>query len=483
MTDVIIIGSGIVGCALARELKRYQIDVLVLERASDVCEGATKANSAIVHSGLDAKTGTKKAHYNVLGNVMYSKVKEELGIKLIRNGSLNICLEEEGRPEIEALYQQGINNGVTDLRILERDELLAMEPNLQDSVVCALYAPTAGIIDSFEVNIAFAENAVSNGARFEFDTEVLEVKRLEEGGYLLKTNRGDYMSRAVINAAGIHSDEFNNMVSEHKLKIHARRGEYFLIDKYEKNFVKYTIFQQPTKEGKGVLVAPTVSDNIIVGPNAHEVEKDDVSTTRDGLLEVATKSIKAVKNVPLYNTITSFSGLRATGESGDFEIGEVSDSPFFFNCAAIESPGLTSAPAIAVDLAKEVAEKLGAEANPNFNPIRKRPIILMELTDEEKHELIKRDPSYGRMVCRCENISEGEVIAAMRRPLGAKSLDGIKRRTRAGSGRCQAGFCTPRQMDLLMREHGLSFFELTKRGGKSYLVTNKNKAAFVKEEN
>lgn len=483
MTDVTIIGSGIVGCALARELKRYQLDVLVLERASDVCEGATKANSAIVHSGLDAKTGTKKAHYNVLGNVLYSQIQKELGIKLIRNGSLNVCLEEEGRPGIEALYQQGIKNGVSDLRIVEKEELLKMEPNLQDEVVCALYAPTAGIVDSFEVNIAYAENAAANGARFEFDTEVLEVKRLDEGGYLLKTNRGDFKSRAVINAAGIHSDEINNMVSQHKLKIHARRGEYFLIDKYEKDHVKHTIFQQPTKEGKGVLVAPTVSDNIIVGPNAHEVEKDDTSTTRDGLFEVASKSVKSVKNVPIYNTITTFSGLRATGESGDFEIGEVEDAPFFFNCAAIESPGLTSAPAIAVDLSKEVAKRLEAPINPDFNPIRERPIILMELSDEEKHELIKRDPSYGRMVCRCENISEGEVIAAMRRPLGARSLDGIKRRTRAGSGRCQAGFCTPRQMDLLMREHGLSFFELTKRGGKSYLVTNKNKAAFIKEEN
>lgn len=478
MTDVIIIGSGIVGSSVARELKKYDLDILVLERASDVCEGATKANSAIVHSGLDAKPGTLKAHYNVLGNELYNQVEEELGIKFIRNGSLNVCLEEEGRPGLEALYDQGIANGVKGLRIIERDELLEMEPNLKDEVVAALYAPTAGIIDTFEVNIAYAENAVTNGVKFKFDTEVIDIVKREGQPYLLKTNNGDYEAKAVINCAGIHSDDFNNMVSDHKLKIYSRRGEYYLLDKYEKDLVRHTIFQQPTKEGKGVLVAPTVSDNIIVGPNANEVDKDDITTSREGLLEVAGKSLKAVKRVPIGSTITAFAGLRATGETGDYELGEVKDAPFFFNCAYIESPGLTSAPAIAIDIAKLVGTRLKAKENPDYNPIRKRPVILMELTDEEKHELIKREPAYGRMVCRCENISEGEIVDAIHRPLGATSLDGIKRRTRAGSGRCQAGFCQPRQMELLMRENGVSVFDLTKRGGKSYLVSEKTKESF-----
>lgn len=481
MRDVIVIGGGIVGAAVARELTRFRGSVLLLERADDVCEGATKANSGIVHSGLDAKPGTLKAKYNVLGNKLYDKVQEELGIKLMRNGSLNLLFDDN----IDSLYElkaKGEKNGVEGLEVVNEEWLRKNEPNLDPKIKWALYAPTAGLIDSFEVNIAYAENAAVNGVEFKFNTEVQNIEKTDFG-YCVKTNNGDYDAKVVVNCAGIHSDEMNNMVSDHKLKIHARRGEYYLLDKEEKDLVKHTIFQQPTELGKGILVAPTVSDNIIVGPNAHEVEKDDTTTTIDGMEEVAVKARMSIPNLPLYSTITTFSGLRATGESGDFEIGWVEDAPGFYNCAAIESPGLTSAPAIAIDVANDIAEYLDLDNNPDYNPIRKRPIILMELSDEEKDELIKQDPAYGRIVCRCEWISEGEIVRAINAPCGAKSLDGLKRRTRAGSGRCQAGFCAPKQIELLMREKGLSPYEVTKFGPGSNILKEPNKEAFREDQN
>lgn len=479
MHDVIVIGGGIVGSAVARELTRYKGSVLLLEREDDICEGATKANSGIVHSGLDTRPGTLKSKYNVLGNKLYDTVQKELGIKLIRNGSLNL-LFDDNLDSLQKLKEQGEKNGVPGLEIVNQEWLREHEPNLEPSIKWALYAPTAGIIDSFEVNIAYAENAAVNGVEFQFNTEVLNIEKTEFG-YRLKTNKGDYDTKAVVNCAGIYSDKFNNMVSDHKLTVHARRGEYYLLDKDQKDLVKHTIFQQPSKLGKGVLVAPTVSDNIIVGPNAHIVEKDDTTTTIDGMIEVAEKARLSVDKLPLYATITTFSGLRASGESGDFEIGEVEDAPGFFNCAAIESPGLTSAPAIAIDVADDVAKFLKLETNPDYNPIRKRPTLLMEVPDDEKDELIKNNPAFGNIVCRCEWISEAEVIRAITGPVPARSLDGIKRRTRAGSGRCQAGFCSSKQIELLMQEQGQSAYEVTKFGRGSQIILENNKDSFKED--
>ncbi|NLC34592.1 MAG: NAD(P)/FAD-dependent oxidoreductase [Erysipelothrix sp.] len=482
MKDVVIIGGGIVGAAVARELSRYQTSILVIERADDICEGATKANSAIIHSGLDAKPGTLKAHYNVRGNIMYDQVEKELGIKLMRNGSLNLMFDEgDNIDSLLELKAKGEENGVEGLEIVDQKWLNEHEPNLQPNIKWALYAPTAGLVDSFEVNIAYAENASDNGVKFQFNTEVKNIKAID-GGYLLETNEGDIKAKVVINCAGIHSDEMNNYVSNNKIEITARRGEYYLLDKDVHGFVNHTLFQQPTVLGKGVLIAPTVSDNVIVGPNAHEVIKDDTTTTIDGMKEVAKKAKLSVKDLPLYATITTFSGLRATGNTGDFIIGEVEDAPGFFNCAAVESPGLTSAPAIAVDIATSVAAYLNLEDNKDFNPIRKRPLILMELSDEERHELIKKEPAYGNIVCRCEMISEGEVLRAIKHPVGARSLDGIKRRTRAGSGRCQAGFCSPKQIELLVQETGMTPYEVTKFGKGSNIIVEPNKSGF-KEEN
>lgn len=481
MHDVIVIGAGIIGSAVARELSQFKGSVLVLEKTDDVCEGATKANSGIVHSGLDTKPGTLKAKYNVLGNELYDKVEKELGIKLMRNGSLNLLFDEgDNIDPLLKLKEQGEKNGVKDLKIVDEKWLRQHEPNLDPSIRWALHAPSAGLIDSFEVNIAYAENAATNGVDFIFNTEVSKIEKLDNG-YKIITNNGEYLTRALVNCAGIYSDEINNMVSDNKISITARRGEYYLLDKDVKDIVSHTIFQQPTEQGKGILVAPTVSDNIIVGPNAVEVEKGDTTTTIEGMKEVAEKARRSVQHLPLGATITTFSGLRASGDSGDFIIGQVDDAPGFFNCAAIESPGLTSAPAIAIDIAKGVAEYLNLEINENYNPIRKRPIILMELSDAEKHELIKKDPSYGRIVCRCEWISEGEVKRAINAPVGAKSLDGIKRRTRAGSGRCQAGFCSPKQIDLLMQERGMSPYEVSKFGGDSMIMVEPVKAAFKED--
>ncbi len=277
MEDIVIIGGGIIGSAVARELTRYNANILVLEKEDDVCEGATKANSGIVHSGLDAKPGTLKAKYNVLGNKMYDQVEKELGILLTRNGSLNL-LFDDNMQHLEDHKKQGETNGVEGLEIVDKKWLEEHEPNLQDNIKWALYAPSAGLIDSFEVNIAYAENATSKGAQFLFNTEIRNIKKID-GRYLLETNNGDIKTKVIINCAGVHSDEMNNMVSDHKITITPRKGEYYLLDNNERDLVNHTIFQQPSSAGKGVLVLPTVAHNILIGPNAHEVDKDDTSTT------------------------------------------------------------------------------------------------------------------------------------------------------------------------------------------------------------
>ena len=476
MYDVIIIGAGVSGSASARELSKYRGKFMVLDKAEDVCSGTSKANSAIVHAGYDAEPGSLMAELNVKGNRMMPQLSRDLDIPFKQCGSFVVCLDEKQMPALEALYKKGIENGVEDLELIKDVERIrTMEPNISDDAVAVLYAPTAGIVCPFELNLAMAENANDNGVEFKFDTEVLSISKTENG-WKLETDNGEFETKVVVNAAGVYADKFHNMVSEDKIHITARRGDYLLLDKSAGNHVNHTIFTLPGKFGKGVLVSQTVHGNLIVGPTAIDIEnKEGTATTKQGLDRVIEKSGKSVKNIPLKQVITSFAGLRPHEDGSEFIIEEVKDAPGFVDCAGIESPGLASSPAIGVRVAEIVKEILGLEDNPDFNGIRKGMIHTAELSKDEFRELIKKEPAYGNIICRCEMVTEGEIVESIRRPLGARSLDGVKRRTRAGSGRCQAGFCSPRTMEILHRELGLPMTEITKSGGDSRFVVGTNK--------
>jgi glycerol-3-phosphate dehydrogenase len=478
MYDVVIVGAGVVGCAIARELSKYKLNTLVLEKENDVCCGTSKANSAIVHAGFDAKPDTLKGKMNAEANAMFDKLQEDLGFSFRRNGSLVLCFDEKDMDKLYELKERGEKNGVPELSVISGEEVRKMEPNITEQVVAALYAPTGGIVCPFNLTIALAENANVNGVEFRFNSEVVKIERTVPGFKLeIKRTVPEFIeTKIIINAAGVYSDKLNNMVSSDKFTIIPRRGEYNLFDKYIGNLADKTLFQLPTKLGKGILVSPTIHGNLIVGPNAVDIEdKDDLSTTREGLDDIMEKAHLSVKKIPLSSVITSFTGLRARSEKDDFIIGEAQDAPGFINSASIESPGLTCAPLIGVEVAKVIVSKLQPEINENFNPKREPIKDFDEMTLEEKREIIKQRPEYGKIVCRCETVTEGEIIDAIRRPLGAKDLDGIKRRTRAGSGRCQAGFCISRVMELLASELHLPPTGITKFGRDSKILVETNK--------
>ena len=475
MYDVIIIGAGVSGVAAARELSRYQAKICVIDKEEDVCCGTSKANSAIVHAGYDAVPGSLKAKLNVRGNELMGGLAKELDFPFERRGSLVLCLSEDDMFGLQELYDRGVANGVKDMRILSRDEVLRMEPNVTDKVYAALYAPTAGIVCPFGLNIALAENACENGVEFKFDTEVEEIRKLDEG-YELDTSRGIFRAKYVVNAAGVYADRFHNMVSDRKIHITARRGDYCLLDKETGGHVGRTIFALPGKLGKGVLVTPTIHGNLLVGPTAVDVEdKEAVNTTSEGLKQLLEKAGISVKNIPAKQVITSFAGLRAHEDGGDFIIGEAEDAKGFIDCAGIESPGIASCPAIGEMIAEILRDRMGLQKKEHFIPTRRGITNPNALSMEERNAMIIENPAYGNIVCRCEMVTEGEIIDAIRRPIGAKSLDGVKRRTRAGMGRCQSGFCAPRVMEILARECGVSMFDITKSGGESQLVVGTNK--------
>ena len=476
MYDAVIIGGGAVGCAVARELSRWKLKICLAEQGEDVCVGTSKANSAIVHAGFDAPAGSMKARFNVEGSRRMEALSRELDFPYRRNGALVVCFEEAGLPRLEELLQRGRVNGVEGLEILRGGRLHELEPALSEKAVAALYAPTSAIICPFGMTIALAENAAHNGAEFRFDTRVETIRRTGEG-YVLETSRGPLETRAVISAAGVWGDVLHNQVCGDTACIVPRRGEYCLLDRKDGGLVQRTVFQLPGPMGKGVLVTPTVHGNLLVGPTAIDVDdKEATATTAAGLAEVREKSGLAVKDLPMRQTITSFAGLRAHEPRHDFFIGEI--APGFVDCAAIESPGLSSAPAVGAMVADIVKNSLHLEADPAFDPTRKGILDPKTLSFEERAALIKEKPAYGQIICRCESVTEGEIIDAIHRVPGARSLDGVKRRTRAGMGRCQAGFCSPRVMEILARELGVDQSEITKSGGKSKIIVGTNKDAF-----
>lgn len=464
MKDVIIIGAGVSGCAVARELSRYELDICVLEKESDVCEGTSKANSGIVHGGFDAKPGTLKAKLNVLGNQMMDEMAEKLDFPFRRNGAMVVCKSKEEMAVLEELMERGKKNGVEGMEMLSRSQALLLEPNLADTVYAAIHIPSSGIVCPFEMNLAYAENAVQNGVQFHLETEVKQIEKMENGFRVL-TDKGMFETRFLINAAGVYADIFHNMVSREKIHITPRRGEYCLLDKNAGNLVERTIFQIPTPKGKGVLVTPTVHGNLLIGPTAADItDKEGTETTSDGLEEVMKKCTKSVKNIPKRQIITSFAGLRAHEDDGDFIIQEVKDAKGFIDVAGIESPGLSSVPAIGVYVRDIMAGLTELCEKKEFCEHRKRITRISELSREEQNGLIQENPAYGQIVCRCEGVTMGEILDAIHRPLGATTLDGIKRRTRAGMGRCQAGFCTPKNMELLAEELHLELKDIRKTG-------------------
>ena len=475
MYDVIIIGSGVSGSAAARELSRYKAKVCVLEKEEDVCCGTSKANSGIVHAGYDAKEGSLMAKLNVRGNAMMEQLSKELDFPFQRVGSLVICLREEDMDKLQALYDRGVANGVPGLQILNREEVLEMEPNIVDNVYAALYAPSAGIVCPFGLNIAMAENACENGVEFKFDTKVQRLEKKDDI-WEIHTNQGVFKTKYVVNAAGVYADKFHNMVSENKIHITARKGEYLFFDKSVGTIFNTTVVPLPGKMGKGIAASYTINGNFFIGPTATDVEdKEGLNTTAeilDKLKEMAASDGYLTRfPLPLNKVITSFAGARAHEDHHEFIVQELEDAPNFFDAAGIESPGLTSSPAIGERLAKIISEKMHLEKKETFNPKRAGFVRFNEISDEEREKLIEENPLYGNVICRCELVTEGQIVDAINRPIGARSVDAVKRRVRAGMGRCQGGFCSPKVMSILSRELGIDMTEVTKKGGNSQMVT------------
>lgn len=481
MYDVLIIGGGVVGCSVARELSRKVMSIAVLEAASDICEGTSKANSGIAHAGYDAVPNTLKAKLNVRGSELLPKLSKELDIPFRRNGSLVLCFEKENIPKLHELYERGIANGVKELRIIGPDEVHELEPNISDSVVAALYAPTGGIVCPFGLTIAMAENAAANGAEFFLDCRVTAVESTD-GGYRVTAADGRvFDAEMVINAAGVYADEIHNMLPEagehRRMKIIPRAGEYCLYDREASGLVDHTIFQLPGANGKGILVTPTVHGNILVGPTATVTDdKEATNTTREGMDTVLKKAALSVKQMPpSKQIITSFAGIRAHLECNDFVIEE---SPYyrgFIDVAGIASPGLTAAPAIGEYVADIVEGIRHHEDRKDFIGTRRGIVDVRYLDDAAKAEYIRQNPLYANIICRCESISEGEIVDAIHRPVGATTIDGVKRRTRAGMGRCQGGFCSPKVTKIISRELGIPMEDVRKSGAASVVVYGNTK--------
>lgn len=475
MRDVVIIGAGVTGTSVAYNLSKFKGDFLVVEKHSDVCEETSKANSAICHGGYDAEPGSMKAKMNVEGNHMMREIADELSFPYKQIGTLVLCHDEKDFPKLQKLYDQGIENGVSGMEIIYNEQILEMEPHVEKDVYAALYSKEAGIVDPFLMNVAYAEGSNLNGVEYKLNTEIVEIKEADDH-YILKTKDGEEIeTKAVVNAAGLYSDAIHDMImDDKKFEIRARRGEYLLLDKATAGYVNHVLFNLPTEKGKGILVTPTVDENTLIGPTSDFIDdKSDLVTTRKAIEEVIDKVNDTVDNVPVRQVITSFSGNRAHESSGDFILQETKKG--FFDCVGIESPGLTSAPAIGKYMAGLVKDSLELAENPDFkagrNPIPKTS----EMTAEEHNELIKKNPKYGKIICRCEKVTEGEILDAIHAPVGARTVDGIKRRCRATAGRCQGGFCLPSIIEILSRELGVDQEEITKKGNKSIYIEKRVK--------
>ncbi len=472
MYDVAIIGSGIVGAACAYRLSRFNLKTVVIEKNNDVCCGTTKANSAIIHAGYDPKPNTLMARLNVEGSKMTQEICEKLDIPYKQIGSLVAAFSEEEAKTIEELYQRGVKNGVQDIKVIGKDELKKLEPNISDEAVCALYAPTSAIVNPWEYGLAMAETAVRNGTEIMLEAEVTGIDK-KENSWNIHTAKGDIEAAYVINAAGVNSDDIHNMVAEETFRILPSAGEYYLLDKSEGTRVSHIVFQCPNKEGKGTLVAPTVHGNLIVGPNSVSGDKEDISTKTASLDFIRETALKSVPSIAFRENIRNFTGIRANSTINDFIIEFAAEH--FLDLAGIKSPGLSAAPAIA-KMAEEMLIENGLEAVEKENFIDKRThIVFKHLSAPVKNQVIYQNPAYGRVICRCETITEGEIIAALNSPIPPVSLDGIKRRAGSGMGRCQGGFCGPKILEIMAKFKNTDYENILQDNTGSYILTEPTK--------
>lgn len=486
MWDAIIIGAGISGCSVARELARYQLKVLVLEKGHDVCAGTTKGNSATVHAGYDPDPGSNKAIYNVRGSRMYPELCRELQVPYLKNGLVMIALDEEQMEEVRKLHEMGQRNGVRT-EVCDRARILEIEPDMGEGVIGGLWVPDSGMVCPYNLVMALAENSARNGVEFRTSTQALSVER-DGGEWLVSTPDETFRTKYVFNCAGTHADKFNNMVSADVFHIIPREGQHLIMDRDFAPYVKTTIYPTPELlpgggHTKGMGLMPSVDGTLILGCNADDVDDPDFSAnTREGIdkildfFEARWKYMPISKHVPKFPrdaVITAYGGSRAHPDRDDFILGEPKDAPNFINLAGIESPGVTAAPVIAIDMVKILVDRERPALKQDYKPGREIKKPFRTMTAEERREAIKADPDYARIVCRCEQVTEAEIRDAIRRPVGARSVSAVKMRTRAGMGRCQGGFCSPRVLEILCEELGLDPLEVTQSGGRSNILVGR----------
>ncbi|MDO5580599.1 MAG: NAD(P)/FAD-dependent oxidoreductase [Planctomycetia bacterium] len=476
--DVAIIGAGIVGASLFHQLGRFQQKAVLIERENDVALGSSRANSAIVHAGYDPPNGSLMAKFNVEGNRLFDTLCEDLAVPFKRNGSLVLAFTEEEEKQLEFLLENGKKNGVPGLELWTSEQVALKEPNLAKCRQ-ALFAPTGGIVGVYELTTALAENGLVNGGDILLESEVTGIEKIAGNpDYFKITLRGGrtILSRFLVNAAGLFADKIHALIAPVNYTIHPNKGEYFLFDHSEGNCVNHTLFRVPSRVGKGVLVSPTVHGNLLVGPNSIQTDDpDDTATTGSGLESVKQGALETVPGLNFRKNIRNFAGVRARSSRSDFIVEEVPDVPGMIDLAGIKSPGLTSAPAIAL-AALELLEHAGLELKEKTTFLsRREQVYFMALSPEEKCKLIQKDAAYGRIICRCESITEGEILESIRRPLGARTVDGVKRRCRPGSGRCQGGFCLPKVMAILARELGVPVEQIQQDRTGSWIVCPSNK--------
>lgn len=468
MRDIIVIGAGVVGCSIARELSKYNLDVLVVEKNSDVSEGISKGNSGIVHAGYNEKIGTLKAKLNIEGNKIFDDLSRDLQFLFKRNGAFILAFSDEEMKTLESLKENGEKLGVEGLEILTREEALNIEPNLNKKIVGVLNAKTSGIVSPYEMTIALAENAAENGVEFKLNSKVTNIEKISEGYKVTLNNKELVSGKIIINASGLEGAFLNNLVSMSKREINPVKGEYCLFDKVAGAMINKTLFQVPNKLSKGVLVTPTAEGNLLVGPNA--VEGKTLETSREGIDEILDKSKKSVEELPVARILNTFSGIRPKTKGGDFIIEEVEDAKNFINVIGIDSPGLTAAPAIGVYVVNMIKERLDLVEKKNFKKTREKIVRFAELSLEEKNKLIKEKPAYGHMICKCEFVTEGEIVEAIHRPIKALTVDAIKRRTRASMGGCQGIGCTLPISKILSRELGIDISDINKNSEGSPVI-------------
>jgi len=458
MYDVIIIGAGVVGSSAAYYLSQYDMKIGMLEAFNDVSNGTSKANSAIIHAGYDPEVGSLMAKYNVEGAKLTKQLCEKLDVPYQQNGSFVLAFSQEDLNTIQTLYNRGIENGVEGMEILTREQVVAIEPEIGDSVLGALYAKTAGIISPWEFTLALAETAVKNGVELHLNNEVTAISKNNDI-FTVTTNRGQYQAKYIINAAGIYADKVHEMIGEKEFTIKMTRGQYYLLDKSQGARVKTTLFQCPNEKGKGVTVTPTVHGNLIVGPDAESVNEEDLATSAAGLAFIKKQSSLSLNNIDFRENVRNFAGIRAKTDKSDFIISESKSVPNFFNLAGMASPGLSSAAAVGMEAVNMILAKQSFTKKVSYLETRKR-IRFKSLSDLEKNELIKKNPSYGRVICRCETITEGEILETFNTPIPPCSIDGVKRRVNAGMGRCQGGFCGERVAMILKEKLNIDYTEI-----------------------